>query len=668
MFLLRQTTLVSIVITTLFSKSHAVLENEEGGNFLSARVSMIELTKQLLAPLGVLLKAAVEEANDYLPDKQLSESSNFGTCCEFGDVGAKLETKLFEFELEEVREDEQIDLRATPDGNDKSIVKVSSVATDLRIASGMSTTVGVAAIIPFTCEIGSTVEIIIDRYAVDFDVDLRDDRTTVNVHMAEIDEGSAIVKVTPILKGLCEAVEGPVMNVFEDVSNSLTVMFRNVFSQRMTDLIIEQLNVAVEFLLPDKDGIHIDLSSQNFLPGRSLTIAPRLESLSGGLISTDWSTSASLKAFLSEPAWREGFSFDYEDYFPNYDSLTMPQPNLDHAFNLHLGEPALNKFMTSLWYLGWSKVADEEVVDGSCDSESMDTDPCPFPPSQRTVSFFNFEFYALFMMYPLRMFTAFDLRTFLSPPHLKFVEEGMSGRGTVSLSVQGRRGLGEPQPLATVRTNYNARGSLPGFDFDTGRISILKLDELFFDELDIEFVDAPVLSRLTTLFVNVGAQVLRAASTLLLDFVNGAVEKALNELPTLLLPDMDAFPIVSGVLHFYLPVGGMRAVPAGDDNTASYVEIWGDLGTRTLSSEDDKNDGDDENGDDSSNGGNYYSYYSKTNVFVQKDEANPVVRLNNYCDIAKQWAQESDNYLASFSCTYSGKSAEEHMTFESGMK
>lgn len=604
----------------------AAAAGDEKRNFLATRINTLKFAGRMLSPLKELLEAAVDSTNDKIPGNVLSESASVGDCCSVGDVGAKIRLKMSEFKLVEVDEEKQIEFETAPKDSTSKIVKVSSSGSQLRVRTGISATVGMSALLPFKCDVSSKASIIMEKYSVGFEVDMDADLND-QFGAVDIDEGEARLEIVPTLSGLCEAVKDPIIEVFEKISREMTVKFKNLFSTEMTKWIKQQISNAVQFMMPG--NINLDLSLDRFLPGRRLVLTPRLDNLDTQLLETSWQASSGIVAELSKPQWRNGSSFNYDDYYPTDQEKAMPEPEFDNVINLHFGAHALNKGLATAWYLGMSAFTEDDVSDTTqCNSTlAMDSDPCPFPPMRASLSFLTASYWMLRIMYVMDFFSGFDILTDLPPPRLEFVKDGITGAGHMAMQLRGRKFGGALKDLASISGSFTVEGGLPDFDYDTGNIRVLRLEEIYVEDLKVEFTNAPVLSQLTTLFSNVAAGLVRFVSGLLLDVMNEVVERTVNELPTLLIPDMKAFPITEKIMSFYLPVGGLEAVE-GSDEVASHIKIWGDLGTRNV----DKKDAEDNGKSDRS-----------------------VIDPASSCALAKAWAVESDNNaLASFSCTYEG--------------
>lgn len=635
----------------------AVAAGDDPG-FVSTRVDMVGLAGQLLAPLGVLLTEAVKEMNKALPGGGvLEEGAIVGSCCEIGDVGAKLKLGLFDFEMEKLDTEKQIVVKAKPVANKAGVVGVRSHGKQLRLSSGVAATLGMAAILPFECTVDTTATLVMERYSVDFNVDLNEKADGERrFYVDQIDEGEARVEIAPKLSGSCEPVQSAVERVFELMSQRLTKSFRNVFSVRLTEIVTNQINKMIDFVLPAL--VDIDLGVRDLLPGRRLEVVPRLDFAATRELSTDWRASGLIEAHLDQPEWRSGRSFSYDDYAADGgESKIMPDPDLGHVFNLHVGERALNRLISTVWYAAASALTEDEALEKSplCAlAPSTPTDPCPFLPFQRSFGMLDPAYWVSFIMFPFKIFAGYDLQSLLTPPRVDFVAEGLEGSGTVSMMLRGRTGNAEidaddESVLAILKGAYSVKGGLPGFDYDTGRFNLLRLDGVFLGDVEIEFPNcAPILGSLATLLVNVLSTATGFATSLLLTLLNDAVEETINKLPSLLLPDVK-IPLLDGFLKYYLPVGGLHTVPA-TETEASYVQIWGDLGTRSLGKEEEEEETEgDEDGDED------YSYYG----YERKRLADPEM----YCETAKKWANEFNNPQATFSCIYQGKAGERQNTY-----
>lgn len=641
---------LAVVTNPIFSEKQQ--EKKEDRRFISTSVNMPLLGKQLLEPMYVMFKAAVKAANSGLPNRMMKKEARVGTCCGIGNFGARAEIRLFDFALDKLESlEQQMKVETTPrryskDGRSRSAVRFHSSGSDLRMVSGVRAAVGMAALVPLDCEVRAKTDLRMHEYSIRFDMDAEGN----SFRVAEINPGQMTMSVVPVFKGAtCEIVSGFVRDVFKTLANELTTMFRNVFTPLMNDHLRELINDKLEFLSPEK--MNFDLEA--LLPGSLLSMTPRLDAFVSQDRTADLRASFDLEARASRPNWRRGSdtSFRYEEWdaADGDTAPPLPSPGADHAFNLHLGAPAINEVVANVFYLVWNfLVADDDPVSersSLCtDRPSLSTDPCPFPPARTTLQAFDkAKFWMIFAIFPFQLFTKFDLLTVLPPPRMIFHDGGMSGSAALSLLVQGRDPLNCQSDVDDNRTTtvaptelfeFNGRlvinGSLPSLDVETGRVTALTLDALYVDDITIRFHRAPLFSGATSLLTNLFFDVLETVTTSLLKTINDGLNNVLSDVASLLLPTLDHFPVVATAVSFFLPVGGVRA-HGRTNETASYLELFGDLGLRTI-----YHGGDDVDKVDDKEG---------------LDEG--WSERENECAVAALWAEEYQrNPNAVVSCTY----------------
>ena len=145
---------------------------------------------------------------------------------------------------------------------------------------------------------------------------------------------------------------------------------------------------------------------------------------------------------------------------------------------------------------------------------------------------------------------------------------------------------------------------------------------------------------------------METVTTSLLETINDGIDDVLSGAASLLLPTLDHFPVVATAVSFFLPVGGVRA-RGRTNETVGYVELYGDLGLRTLYRGEEDSGEESEEGDGEEDGDGEESEDGDGEDNDGEEDRSSHENKENHCAVATSWAEEyRDNPNAVVSCTY----------------
>jgi hypothetical protein len=581
----------------------------------------------------------IKYVNQYA-DKQLVETAEAGSCCDWGDWGVKASAWIQGFYLNSIAEN-QITLTTVPP---VPPVPSQSIEVHLR-ASNLSAgfhnvgcSAGFAAGFPINCSISCQAMVTIPALEISAEVQLLDDGVTLRITPTGISLPNLSILLVPNFDNVCSVLAAPIVAVFGLLGGLLTNValpfLQGVIFDGVKSLICPN-GACPEISIPAIPPIAINAAGQ-------LNVYPDLQQLwadAPGLIIGNGL--GHFQSTLSSPAWRAGRS--HLTPLGTSGGIETPVPSIDDMASISLGSVGASAFIENLWYLVWATLATDARgyiaggESGLC--TATDTDPCPFPPIVTSVAPGDPLFTVLSAIFVGHgPYSSFENCVQLPSPSVRFETEGSAG------SIKGMqmanmlvRGLSDSKLdlLATVSAPYSLDAAVPKYDAATGIFSGLEISSLVFDSPQVTFPGQPPLEDLVKQLLDLAAAGLSTVAGMLVPLLNNAIAKALANTP-LKIPAIEGVPLAGQTLHIDLATASARGVSSPGENLQSYLKVDASV-TVTVSGQPDP---------------------PGAPLSSRKGEESEKSIRDTVIETAARWAKESNNPNASFSSFYSGPDVE----------
>ena len=528
-------------------------------------------------------------------DRDLTVSTEVGTCCGAGDTGAKATVSLSNLQINNQTLDDPV---LTMGNSNSDVATLTFTTRNIDLQSKVTSSIAVSAGLGGSgLQCKPALRIFLKMPVLSFNVNLV--RSTIqtgqqleigaasfqaSMNALQIDPVSLFISVVDDSSGLCDNVLDPITKVINKAASLLiervTNTFKTQISNYMSDFLIDTIPVAFDLPVPMENGnFHVGLGIQS------------LQTTSNGLVSI---IGSSFGSTITNVEWRNGYYYNRaladtaSVLTDKATGLSLLNQNLQQLIQMRVTYPPINNFFAAIHHQVWAGLAtDASVVDNMEDFCSLpeatdDTtddevnfiaiDPCPFPPIRESPSTIGAIALKVFYL----GYTNFKYQTAIQPPVMDIVSTSsnisdivLRGRVPSKVALRGtstgRSGIfqsllfggsdaanaatGE-STIALLDVDVVFEISLPSYNRDTDRI---EWDD---NGLSIRIENAVSETRFpifANLFVNFATSFINQFITRrLLTPINNGIRFGLDQIP-IRIPSIRNLPLRNANIDFDFP-------------------------------------------------------------------------------------------------------------------